>query len=155
MKKLALLLILLFVVPAFSATVEVLETDSNQVNEYPEETQVIFDITTAVAAGVTQVFKLRTPVSSGYINDVTFSSTSDNCTVWFSESETLAATPNLSRLKMTIDTYYYAPEILPRKFANRDGDKAIYMTIYNGAGAISTGSAADNATKVILTVGSE
>ena len=155
MKRLALLLILMFTAaPAFAATIEVLETSSKVVNLYPVETQVRYDITDAVDNGTTQIFKLRIPIAKGYIRDVTFSSTSDNCTVWFSESETLAATANLSRLKFTVNTYYYSPEILPRSFANRDDERYLYATIYNGVGAISTGSAADNATKIIATVGS-
>jgi len=158
MKRLALLLILMFIaVPAFSATIEVIETSSEVVSLYPVETQVRFDITDAVAAGVTQVFKLRIPVTKGYIRDMTYSSTSDNCTVWFSESEALAATPNLARLKFTVNTYYYSPSSssFPRHFANRDDEYCIYGTIDNGVGAISTGSAADNATKIIITVGSK
>jgi len=156
MKSLVVLLaILILTAPAFSATVEVLETGSEVVNLNPEETMVWFDITTIVAAGATQLFKLRIPISKGYIRDATWNSASDNCTIGFYESEALATAADIPRLEFTVDTYKYSPDTRKRSFANRDDAKCIYMRLYNGAGAISTGAGTDNATSVILTVGEQ
>ena len=72
MKKIMMLiLILLFAVPAFGVTINATTSSTKQVNKRDTASKVTYTGAT-VTAGSTQVFRLSSPNSYGYVKQPTF-----------------------------------------------------------------------------------
>jgi len=142
MKKIMMLiLILLFAVPAFGVTINATTSSTKQVNKRDTASKVTYTGAT-VTAGSTQVFRLSSPNSYGYVKQPTFFNASDNCTAELYESEALANAGEKPIISMNITSGYYSPEILPLDFAAIEANPnqyKMYLRVDNSGGGTATG----------------
>jgi len=138
-KVMMLILCLLLAVPAFGATINATLSSKKQVSKKSDRVEYTGS---TVTAGSTQVFRLSSPVSFGFIKQPSFFDASDNCTAEVYESEALANAGERPIISMRVTSGFFSPEILPFDFTNLEvnpNQYKLYLRIDNSKGSIATG----------------